>query len=128
MTHWTDAADLLAEREDRTPGLIARYAPGALAFALSAALGVYLVYLRPLPHLSAPLAQAPVKADSDAFGGLAPVVPPPVVALNRPQADANPFGGLVTKGFGSPSRFQIAESAAPLPPARARTAAFMRET
>ena len=48
MTQWTDAADLIGEQDDGAPGLVTRYAPGALAFALSAALGVYLVYLRPM--------------------------------------------------------------------------------
>lgn len=116
MTHWTDATDLLDEREERSQGFVARYAPGALAFTLSAALGVYLVYLRPLPNGAITVAETPAAQTADPFGGLAPVTPPPAVALNKPAPEANPFGGLVTKGFGSNARFQIAEAPVPVPP------------
>jgi len=114
MTHWTDANDLIEERGLPTPGFAARYVPGALAFALSAALGVYLVYLRaPVSVPSAPpeLAEAP----QDAFGGLAPVVPAPSPAT-PPRSQENPYGALVTKGFGTSARFAIAESSIPTPP------------
>ena len=114
MTHWTEAADLIEERGLPTPGFAARYLPGALAFTLSAALGVYLVYLRaPVSVPAAPpeLAAAP----QDAFGGLAPVVPAPSPAT-LPRAEANPYGALVTKGFGASARFAIAESSIPTPP------------
>ena len=114
MTHWTDANDLIEERGLPTPGFAARYLPGALAFTLSAALGVYLVYLRaPVMVPAAPpeLAAAP----QDAFGGLAPIVPAPSPTA-APRAEANPYGDLVTSGFGSSSRFASAESSVPTPP------------
>ena len=34
----------------------------------------------------------------------------------RPRNPANPFGGLVVQGFGSPTHFEIAEREIPLPP------------
>ncbi len=117
MTHWTEATDLIDGRDDEPQGFVVRYAPGALAFALSAALGAYLVYLRPLLH--APVAPAPAqvaKAQSDPFGGLAPLTPAPTFALPAKPV-GNPFGGLVVQGFGSSDRFAMVESAAPLPPA-----------
>ncbi len=116
MTHWTDAADLLDEREGDPRSYVARVAPGALAFLLSAALGVYVVYLRPLSNtFTPPPADLPVKAQADAFGGLAPVVAPPSVA-SVAAPPSNPFGGLVVQGFNSPTHFEIAENPAPLPP------------
>jgi hypothetical protein len=134
MTQWTDAADFIGEREEGGHSFVARYAPGALAFALSAALGVYLVYFRPFLQPSAPprpawvagtdaspfgeLAPLP-KTDASPFGGLAPVVPPPSVALAANLAAKpaiNPFGALVMKGFGSSTRFAVAEAPVPLPP------------
>ena len=60
MTHWTEAADLIGEREGAAQGFVSRYLPGALAFTLSAALGAYLVYLRPLMHAPAPFSFAPL--------------------------------------------------------------------
>jgi len=116
MTHWTEATDLIDERDCGAQGFVARYAPGALAFTLSAALGAYLVYLRPL--LRAPAAPAPMQVAAekpDPFGGLAPVVPPPTLTLPA-KSSANPFGALVLQGFGSSDRFAMVESAAPLPP------------
>jgi hypothetical protein len=117
MTHWTDAADLLDEREGDSRSYVLRAAPGALAFLLSAALGVYMVYLRPLSHLFAPPPppDLAVKSSADAFGGLAPVVPPPSAA-GLAQPTSNPFGDLVLQGFGSPTHFEIAENPAPEPP------------
>ena len=44
MTHWTEAADLLEERDVKSA--FARHAPGAVAFVLCAALGVYIAYFR----------------------------------------------------------------------------------
>ena len=120
MTHWTEASALIEGREDGNQGLVARYAPGALTFALSAALGVYIVYFRapaeaPLPVAEAAKPQAAIKPQADAFGGLAPMVPAPTIAR---KAEANPYGALVTKGFGSTERFgfAIAQATAPLPP------------
>jgi hypothetical protein len=104
--------------------LVARYAPGALAFAMSAALGVYLVYFRAPVHAPAPVQQP----QADAFGSLAPiVVPPSPVAPSSiapssvaiaPKPQANPYGALVTQGFGSSDRFgfAVAEASAPMPP------------
>src|SRR3954454_22856825 len=113
MTHWTEAADLLDESEGPRPNAFVRFAPGALAFLLSASLGAYLVYIRPLSSDSA----APKVADaapaaklpSDPYGALVPVVPAPSMTVV-----ANPFGGLVLKGFGSTTRFALTE--APIPP------------
>jgi hypothetical protein len=124
MTHWTDAAELIGDR-DYGPrglngrGLVTRYAPGALAFTLSAALGVYLVYLRPSLHATAqPGASLAVEASP--FGSLAPLTAPPsspaAATPAAPQPTVNPFGALVTKGFGSTLRFDIAEAPVPLPP------------
>ena len=70
MTHWTEAADLIGEREGAAPGFVSRYLPGALAFTLSAALGAYLVYLRPLMHAPAPPAVAKVAPTRSAGLGL----------------------------------------------------------
>ena len=115
MTHWTDAADLIGEQESGARGFVARYAPGAVAFALSAALGAYLVYLRPmLRPASAPSPSVAERPEANPFGGLAPVVPPAVVVAEK--AAGNPFGALVTQGFGSSQRFALAESAVPMPP------------
>ena len=113
MTHWTEAADLLDEREVARQSALTRYAPGALAFVLSASLSVYLVYLRPMSPASAPspadvATQAP-SAKPAPFGGLAPIAPAPSFSVAT-----NPFGKLVLKGFGSSASFDIAE--APLPP------------
>ena len=114
MTHWTDAADLIDEPDDGAKGAVARFAPGALAFLLSAALGAYLVYLRPLMHSAEPPPlRQDVSAEANPFGGLAPVVSPPSVPF---KATGNPFGALVVNGFGSSDHFAMAESAAPLPP------------
>jgi hypothetical protein len=111
MTNWTDAIDLLDERDQR--GFMSRVGPGALAFALSAALGVWLIYLRPMSH-SAPVPEVAVKSEANPFGGLTPVNPP---AARLPAAKAgNPFGGLVVQGFGSTTHFEIAEREVPLPP------------
>ncbi len=120
MTHWTEATNLLDDREPRAQGFIARYAPGTLAFALSAALGVYIVYLRPTLRMSAPppqIAQAAAPAvpavKADPFGALGPVTPAPTLVMPaKPQS--NPFGALITKGFGGGETFAIEE--APLPP------------
>ncbi|HXT05484.1 MAG TPA: tlde1 domain-containing protein [Roseiarcus sp.] len=143
MTHWTDAAELIGDRDCGAQrmgaqGLAARYAPGALAFALSAALGVYLVYLRPFLHAPAPMTSPAAEASpfgslvalAPPFGSLVALAPPPspvaatpaavnkpAVAEPAPQAVANPFGALVIKGFGSAARFDIAEAPVPLPPA-----------
>jgi hypothetical protein len=117
MTHWTDAAELIGDRDDGAQGVIARYAPGALAFTLSAALGVYLVYLRPFLH--EPAAPPPSStAEASPFGVLSPLVPPPSLASIKPapRPAVNPFGALVVNGFGSSSRFEIAEAPVPLPP------------
>jgi len=117
MTHWTEAADLLEERAEAGLGFVARYAPGAGAFVLSAALGVYLVYLRPAMHVPVapppPVLAAAVKSDADVFGALVPVVPPPA-APARAKPAADPFGALVLKGFGSSDRFAVVEI--PVPP------------
>jgi hypothetical protein len=139
MTHWTEAAEFIGDR-DYGPqgsglrrsralgmgGLAARYAPGALAFTLSAALGVYLVYLRPFLHAPAPSQTSPALQASP-FGGLAPLSPPSLAdakpatpsvlqqAANL-QPETNPFGALVMKGFGSSARFEIAEAPVPVPP------------
>jgi hypothetical protein len=117
MTHWTEAADLIGEREGEAQGFVARYVPGALAFTLSAALGVYLVYLRPLMH--APAASPPpasvAKVEADPFGRLGPVVPAPSLTLPAKHA-GNPFGALVVQGFGSSDRFAMVESSVPVPP------------
>jgi hypothetical protein len=120
MTHWTEAAEMLDERDAAPPSAVVRYAPGAFAFVMSAALGVYLVYLR--PHLFAPapeLAAPPSVAapfNPDAFGGLAPVNPPPSMALAAPSA-GNPYGRIVTDGFETPAQFSLAEQdSAPVPP------------
>src|SRR5579862_680829 len=102
MTHWTEAADLIGEREGAAQGFVSRYLPGALAFTLSAALGAYLVYLRPLMHAPAPAAVA--KVAPDPFGGLGPVVPAPSLVMPVKPA-GNPFGRLVVEGFGSSDRF-----------------------
>jgi hypothetical protein len=122
MTHWTEASALIEGREDGNQGVIARYAPGALTFALSAALGVYLVYFRAPALVPAPVAelakpQADSKPQADIFGGLAPIAAPPSVALAH-KPDANPYGALVTQGFGSSDRFgfAIAEAPVPVPP------------
>jgi hypothetical protein len=112
MTHWTEAAEMLDERDSAPQSVVARYAPGAFAFVMSAALGVYLVYLRPQMFASAPPPATPSIGKPDAFGGLAPVTPAPSLALA-----ANPYGLLVTQGFEAPARFSLAEQeAAPLPP------------
>jgi hypothetical protein len=115
MTHWTEATDLIGDRETGARGVIVRYAPGALAFALSAALGAYLVYLRPMLRTAAPPAAVAPAPDLTAFGGLAPLTPPPAITEAAKPA-GNPFGALVTQGFGSSGRFEIAESPVPLPP------------
>ena len=120
MTHWTEASALIEGREDGNQGLVARYAPGALTFALSAALGVYIVYFRapvevptPVAEIAKPLPDA--KPQAEAFGGLVPIVPAPSIAR---KVEANPYGALVTKGFGSSERFgfALAQNSAPLPP------------
>jgi hypothetical protein len=113
MTHWTEANDLIDDRENESQGFVVRYAPGVLAFALSAALGAYIVYLRPLLHAPAAPAQV-AKAPAEPFGGLVPIVPPPTFALPAKPV-ANPFGGLVVEGFGSSDKFTMVENA-PLPP------------
>jgi hypothetical protein len=117
MTHWTEAADLIGEREGEARGFLARYAPGALALTLSAALGAYLVYLRPLLH--APAATSPTQVSqapaADPFGRLTPIVPAPSLALPAKPA-VNPFGALVVQGFGSSDRFAMVEGSAPMPP------------
>ena len=112
MTHWTEAADLLDEREVARQSVLTRYAPGALAFVLSASLGLYVVYLRP----SAPDLAAPTQTGQPApFGGLEPIVPAPSFSVAI-KPSANPFGAPVVKGFGSGAKFDIAEAMAPLPP------------
>jgi len=115
MTHWTDANDLIEERGLPTPGFAARFLPGALAFTLSAALGVYLVYLRAPVSVPAAPPELAAATPQDAFGGLDPLVPAPSADL-APRAEANPYGALVTKGFGTSARFAIAESSIPTPP------------
>ena len=137
MTHWTDAAELIGDREEGAQGFVARYAPGTLAFALSAALGVYLVYLRPFLHTPS---QPATVAEASPFGELTPLAPqPPSLAVAKPavaepaatkptadktapvvaaaQPAPNPFGALVLKGFGSTAHFDIAEAPVPVPPA-----------
>jgi hypothetical protein len=114
MTHWTEASALIEGQEDRAQGFLARYAPGALAFALSASLGVYLVYFRAPVLVPAAPPELAAKPDANAFGGLAPLVPPPSVALAR-KPDGNPFGALVTKGFGTSDRFGFTVAQAPVP-------------
>jgi hypothetical protein len=145
MTHWTEAADLIDDREYAAQGLLARYAPGVLAFTLSAALGVYIVYLRPFLRAPAPPPPAQVAgqgagqgaaqvarsasnanpapvAKTDPFGGLVPVVPAPSLAL--PAKPANPFGALVVNGFGASDRFAAVEPPRPPePPADLRAPA-----
>ena len=111
MTNWTDAIDLLDERDER--GFMSRVGPGALAFALSAALGVWLIYLRPMSHTS-PAPELAAKSEANPFGELAPVKPP-AATLPAPNS-GNPFGGLVVQGFGSTTHFEIAEREVPLPP------------
>jgi hypothetical protein len=129
MTHWTDAAELIGDRDYgprglsrhglRGRGLVARYAPGALAFTLSAALGVYIVYLRPFLNTPAHPGTSPA-IEASPFGGLSPLITPPsslaAATPSAPQPAANPFGALVTKGFGSTMRFEVAEAPVPLPP------------
>ncbi len=116
MTHWTEATDLIDDRGYEAQGFALRYAPGALALALSAALGVYLVYLRPMLH--APAAQPPAKlakAESSPYGQLGAVVTAPSFALPA-KPPGNPFGVMVLQGFGSSDRFAMVESPAPEPP------------
>ncbi len=115
MTHWTEAADLLDEREVARQSVLTRYAPGALAFVVSASLGLYLVYLRPTSQAPADLTAQTQPAKPAPFGELGPVVPAPSLSVARTPG-ANPFGALVVKGFGSSTKFDIAEAAAPLPP------------
>ena len=136
MTHWTEAADIIGDRDysSQSPGLrgarvqglgvVMRYAPGALAFTLSAALGVYLVYLRPFLHAPSRPEAMPALAAASPFGGLAPLTTPPSLTVAKPapkptpapQPVANPFGALVMKGFGSTARFDVAEAPMPPPP------------
>src|ERR1700722_6149474 len=111
MTNWTDAIDLLEERDQR--GFMSRVGPGALAFALSAALGVWLIYLRPMSH-TPPAPELAAKSEANPFGELAPVKTPSAT-LPAPNS-GNPFGGLVVQGFGSTTHFEIAENQVPLPP------------
>ena len=128
MTHWTEAAEMLDEREFARPSVIVRYAPGAFAFIMSAALGVYLVCLRPQMFASAPQPAAPSMAKPEAFGGLAPVYPAPSLALSAASA-VNPYGLLVTKGFEAPAQFSLAEQeAAPLPPVAPQDLRSLAET
>ncbi len=115
MTHWTEAADLLDEREAARQSVLTRYAPGALAFVLSASLGLYVVYLRPTSRAPADLAAGTQIQQPAPFGSLAPIVPAPSLSVAR-KPSANPFGALVVKGFGSGAKFDIAEAMAPLPP------------
>ena len=112
MTHWTEAAEFLDEREAAPQSAVARYAPGVFAFVMSAALGVYLVCLRPV--VFAPQSEVPA-ARPDAFGGLVPVGPAPSLAA-APKPSANPVGQIVAKGFDDPAKFSLTESPAPLPP------------
>ena len=118
MTHWTEAADLIGEREGEARGFVARYAPGALAFTLSAALGAYLVYLTAV----AACARAAVARHRSREH--------PNRSFRRPRPDrsraladvagqarrAIPSAPWWCKGFGSSDRFAIAESSAPMPP------------
>ena len=121
MTHWTEAADLIESDGER--GVFSRVLPGALAFTLSAAIGVWVVYFRPISHialLSPPLQeQMREQAKADPYGGLAPVTLPPQVTLGVKPV-ANPFGGLVLQGFNSSARFAVAEVEPPTPPVAPR--------
>ncbi len=112
MTHWTEAAEMWDERDSAPPNVVARYAPGVFAFVMSAALGVYLVCLRPQMFATPPQPVSPPLAKPDAFGGLAPVPRAPAFAFA-----GSPYGLLVTKGFEAPPQFSLAErEAAPVPP------------
>jgi hypothetical protein len=114
MTHWTEAAEILDERESAPQGAVARYAPGVFAFVMSAALGVYLVCLRPVVFAPAPQIPDVPPAKPDVFGGLAPVVAPGALAFAKPAV--SPFGQIETGGFQAPSQFAVTETPAPMPP------------
>jgi hypothetical protein len=111
MTHWTEASDLLDEPVER--GFLARFAPGALAFLLSAALGVWIVY-RPATRLTAPPPAQVAAGNPAPFGGIAPVTPAPTWDLRKP--DANPYGELVPPQIAPDVRAELAEREVPLPP------------